>query len=167
MLKTEIQLKKSDLRNFVLYNLFHNYSLYLLSLVFAFLIFTLSKKTFPILEKNIFISAISIIGIALLLYLLFIIINLIFSGTIRNPKFLQKRNYEITEKKINIHYHEATFPINWRKFKRIKENQNYYFFYINNTQSLIFPKRLLNRHEQHILKKIIRKAKKIIKKDLG
>lgn len=164
MLRLEIQLEKKDLRNFVLHNLFHNYSIYLLVSMFGFLIFNLLKRQFLFLEKNILISILSVILISVFLYFIFIIVTLLFSGTIKNRKFLQKKKYEFTDKKINIYYHEANYPINWKNFKKITENKSYYYFYINKAQSLIFPKRLLDRHDKHLLKKIIRKANKIIKK---
>ena len=164
MLTLETQLEKKDLRNFVLHNLFHNYSIYLLILMFSFLIFNLSKRKFLFLEKNLLISIIGIILISIFLYLIFIIITLSFSGTIKNKKFLQNKKYEFTDKKINIYYHKTNYAINWKNFKKITENKNYYYFYINKTQSLIFPKRFLTRNEKHLLKKIIRKANKIIKK---
>lgn len=162
MMKIKIQLEKKDLRAFIRYNLLHNYPIYFLIITFAFFLFNLGSRSYPLIKKDYIISSVSILSFSIILFLLYYGLNSLFSGTMKDKKFLQEKIYEFTDKEIIVYINEAKFPINWKEFSLIKDSKNYFFLYINKNQAIIIPKRFLNTDEKKEIHQYLKKAAKKI-----
>ena len=162
MLKVEIKLEKKDLRAFVRYNLLNNYPIYFLITTFAFFLFNLASRNYPILKKDYIISSTSILVFAVLIFCFYYLMSSIFSGTTKDKKALTQKTYKFTKKELTVYINEAVFPINWKEFSKFKNNKKYFFLYIDNKRAIIIPKRLLDNQEKKELHHILKKAKKKI-----